>query len=290
MAKTLFDCKAYWDDPWVQDLDGDEERLYHFYLTSPCLDKSGVYKQTERSVEFYVRGLGLERIREITAKFTEAKKVIRCKEWIIVPDSLKNQNYGGNTKIAISVIEYLKKIPDEVFEALRGCDYPLDLSAIRPPKKTNTENSCQSSATDGLSIGHTWPTDEYNLTEFNLNSTQSNADAEKLSSHFIKLWQSTPEVFNFLSAIKRPKEWIAFWASSTLTIADIDVRVANFIAGVKSGEIQRRYVPSSPDAFALNGWFVRCAEPYKKKNSRIANDIIDDPSQYFTEVEYEQGQ
>jgi hypothetical protein len=133
-TNTLFDGDAYWNDSWVQELDGDEERLYHFYITSPNLDKSGVYKQTERSVEFYVRGLGAERIREITEKFAKAKKVIRCGEWIIVPTSLKHQNYRNLPNVTASIVEYLKKLPDEVFEVLRECKYPLDLNAIRQPK------------------------------------------------------------------------------------------------------------------------------------------------------------
>jgi hypothetical protein len=181
MAKnTLFDGDAYWNDSWVQDLDGDEERLYHFYITSPNLDKSGVYKQTERSVEFYVHGLGLERIREITEKFAKAKKVIRCGEWIIVPTSLKHQNYRNNAKVVSSITEYLKTIPDEVFEELRKCDYPLDLDAIIPPKKVKTDDPSSSiddlsSKTDDLSM--TYPcviddlplkTDEFNLIQSNL--------------------------------------------------------------------------------------------------------------------------
>jgi hypothetical protein len=295
MAKnTLFDGDAYWNDVWVQELDGDEERLYHFYITSPNLDKSGVYKQSERSVEFYVRGLGMDRIREITEKFAKAKKVIRCGEWIIVPTSLKHQNYRNNQKVIASIADYLKKIPDEVFEALRECDYPMDLNAIKPPK---------TSKTDDLSMTYPCPTDdlplktdesnliesnsiESNLTESNI--IQGNTDADTLSSHFIERWQRNANVFNCLARLKRPADWNAFWEQNTMTLEQIDLAIDNFIEGVKSGAIERRFIPASPDGFVLNGWIARSLSQFKKQGQgqRIANDQVDtdDTSQYFREA------
>jgi hypothetical protein len=315
MAKnTLFDGDAYWNDSWVQELDGDEERLYHFYITSPNLDKSGVYKQPERLVEFYVHGLGMKRIREITEKFAKAKKVIRCGEWIIVPTSLKHQNYRNNQKIIASIIDYLKKIPDEVFEALRECDYPLDLNAIKPPKNVKTGNPFPttddtSPKTDDLSM--TYPcstddlspkTDEFNLiesnstkfnsieSEFNINSIQDirQETPETLSSHFIRRWQQNADVFNCIARLKQPKDWQAFWEQNTMTLEQTDLAIDNFIAGVKSGAVDRRFIPSSPDTFVLNGWLQRSAEPFKKqgKGQRIANDNVadDDIDKYFREA------
>jgi hypothetical protein len=306
MAKnTLFDGDAYWNDVWVQELDGDEERLYHFYITSPNLDKSGVYKQSERSVEFYVRGLGLERIREITEKFAKAKKVIRCGEWIIVPTSLKHQNYRNNQKVIASITDYLKKIPDEVFEELRKCDYPLDLNTIKPPK--NAKNDDLPLKTDDPSMTYPCPTDdpplktdesnliesnsiESNLTESNINLIQGNADADTLSTHFIQRWQQNANVFNCLARLKRPADWNAFWEQNTMTLEQINLAIDNFIEGVKSGAIERRFIPASPDGFVLNGWITRSLDQFKKQGQaqgqRIANDSApdDDISKYFREA------
>jgi hypothetical protein len=190
-TNTLFDGDAYWNDSWVQELDGDEERLYHFYITSPNLDKSGVYKQTERSVEFYVHGLGMERIREITEKFAKAKKVIRCGEWIIVPTSLKHQSYRNNTKILTSIVEYLKKLPEEVFEALRECNYPIDLNRIRPPKQPKTDDP-------------SLKTDEFNIIQ--LNSTESNSIESEFninsSGECLFLFYETPKI-SFETILKK---------------------------------------------------------------------------------------
>jgi hypothetical protein len=304
---TLFDGDAYWNDSWVQELDGDEERLYHFYITSPNLDKSGVYKQTERSVEFYVRGIGIEKIREITAKFAKAKKVIRCGEWIIVPSSLKHQNYRNLPKVVNSITEYLKKLPEEVFEALRDCDYPIDLDKIRSkrhheaeclPIDMSKEAEClpidiaqNSENTECLS--ETLP--EFNSIKFNsiqselniteLNPTQSNADAKKLSSHFIQRWQAAANVFNCLARLKRPTDWQAFWEQNTMTLEQIDLAIDNFIEGVKTGAIERRFIPSSPDGFVLNGWITRSLSQFKKQGQRIGNDsAAEDLNKYFREA------
>jgi hypothetical protein len=210
MAKnTLFNGDAYWNDSWVQELDGDEERLYHFYITSPNLDKSGVYKQPERLVEFYVRGLGIEKIREITEKFSKAKKVIRCGEWIIVPTSLKHQTYQNNHRVIASVIDYLKKIPDEVFEALRECDYPLDLNAIRPPKNVKTDKPYP--AADSLSQkpdSLSQKPDESNLIKSNL--TESNINLTLVDSSSRE--EKPPPVEN-LWKTNQPTA-IKFWKSS----------------------------------------------------------------------------
>ncbi|GMO64459.1 MAG: hypothetical protein Ta2A_12020 [Treponemataceae bacterium] len=293
-ANTLFNGDAYWNDSWVQELDGDEERLYHFYITSPALDKSGVYKQTERAVEFYVRGLGIERIREITEKFAKAKKVIRCGEWIIVPSSLKHQNYKNLPTVVSSITEHLKKLPDEVFEALRECDYPFDLDAIKPKNHIDYTEPTHSLPIDYTEPTHSLPQTrrEFNLIqsnlkeleiELNINPIQRNDDAaaKKLSAHFLQLWQQGHGVFNITAGLKRPKDWSAFWETCIYSEAEIDIRVKNFIDGVKSGAIERKYVPRSPDTFVLNSWLETSAEPFKKPDKKIANDSGIDTSKYF---------
>jgi hypothetical protein len=306
-TNTLFDGDAYWNDSWVQELDGDEERLYHFYITSPLLDKSGVYKQTERSVEFYVRGLGLEKIREITEKFAKAKKVIRCGEWIIVPNSLKHQNYRNLPKVIASISDYLKELPDDVFEALRECDYPLDLNAVRPQKQVKTDRL--SEETDSLSIDYAMSIDRHDVetdslpvykaesnsiqsnriqSEFNINSSADKDSPEALSSHFIERWQQNAGIFNSLARLKRPADWQSFWDQNTMAREQIDLALDNFIEGVKAGAVERRFIPSSPDGFVLNGWITRSLSQFKSQGQgrRIANDQVDadDISRYFREA------
>jgi hypothetical protein len=91
--------------------------------------------------------------------------------------------------------------------------------------------------------------------------------------------------------LKQPAEWKAFWKKNTLTLEQIDFAIDNFLEGVKTGAIERVYIPRSPDGFVINGWLQICMEPIKKKkgqgqSQRMANDSAkdDDISKYFTEV------
>jgi hypothetical protein len=111
----------------------------------------------------------LDRIREITDKFAKAKKVIRCGEWIIVPTTLKHQKYTVNKNVVDSIIEHLTAVPEEVFEALRGCGYPLDLNAIRPKKRSP-------SPTPGEPLPSPSPTPGENLIELNLIESKFNKE------------------------------------------------------------------------------------------------------------------
>jgi len=69
-----------------------------------------------------------------------------------------------------------------------------------------------------------------------------------------------------------------------MTMEQIDHALDNYIEGVRTGAIERKYIPSSPDGFVLNGHLARSMEPYKKPGQRIANDDVDDVSQYFREA------
>jgi hypothetical protein len=110
--------------------------------------------------------------------------------------------------------------------------------------------------------------------------------SQKLPEYFLRIWQQNSDVFNFTAKIKNQQEWEAFLQSCTLTEKDLDIRVANFVAGVKSGAIERRFIPASPDAFVLRGHLQRSADPFKKPGQHISNDNVDeDVSKYFREAD-----
>jgi hypothetical protein len=107
---------------------------------------------------------------------------------------------------------------------------------------------------------------------------------ETLPEYFIRRWQQTPDVFNCLARLKKPNDWDAFWEQNAMTMKQIDLALNNYIEGLRTGAIERKYIPSSPDGFVLNGHLARSIEPYKKPNQRIANDSIpvDEASKYFS--------
>jgi len=127
-----------------------------------------------------------------------------------------------------------------------------------------------------------------NIMQNNHNQKRSEAEAsKKLSEYFLRVWQQNSDVFNFTAKIKNQKDWDAFWKACTYSENDIDNRMGNYISGVKSRDIERRFIPASPDSFVLGGWLQKSAEPFNKSKHRIANDNTtdDDVSEYFTEIE-----
>jgi len=121
-----------------------------------------------------------------------------------------------------------------------------------------------------------------------LNKVRCNSNKE-LSEYFIRIWKQNPDVFNFTAKIKDQRAWEEFWKTCTYSESDIDKRMANYVSAVKGGDIDRRYIPTSPDSFVLNGWLQKSEKPFNKQKHRIANDYVDkdDISTYFTEIDDE---
>jgi hypothetical protein len=100
-------------------------------------------------------------------------------------------------------------------------------------------------------------------------SVSENPETKKPDSpaeHFMYLWQHNGDVFNALASFKKPNEWNAFWARSAITIEQIDRAITNFIEAIKSGAMERRFVPANPDTFVLNGWILKSQDPYRKQS------------------------
>jgi len=110
--------------------------------------------------------------------------------------------------------------------------------------------------------------------------------SQELSEYFICIWKRNSDVFNFTAKIKNQHEWESFWKACTYSVSDIDNRMENYISGVRRGDIDRRYIPVSPDSFVLNGWLQKSEKPFNKQKHRIANDNMtdDDINKYFTEI------
>jgi hypothetical protein len=92
------------------------------------------------------------------------------------------------------------------------------------------------------------------------------SESEILKKHFIKLWQENSDVFNSFSRLHYPKDFDGWWEKSHVTTEMIDLAVKNVADAVKSGALERRFVPGSPDKFVLNGWIHRSQEPYALKS------------------------
>jgi hypothetical protein len=118
---------------------------------------------------------------------------------------------------------------------------------------------------------------------------QSTENSKKLSDHFLHIWKQNSDVFNLSAKIKSQQDWESFWKTCNYSGSDIDTMMKNYIGGVKNGDIERRFIPRSPDVFVKNGHLQTSVEPYnyKKSKHRIANDYVDedDLGEYFTEAD-----
>ena len=276
MATQRYIATSFWDDPWIVSLDPLEQFLYLYFLTNPLTNIAGVYQISMRRMVSDTK-LDEEEIRRIIIKFEGAGKAYYYKEgFIVLPNWPKHQKWQVRKKIEAGIRICLEKLNPDLILFLKkiGYKYPIDTLSVG-------DNS--------VSIEHEYPRN-YSESDSDIDidpefDIDTNSDtAQKLSAHFLHLWQHNGDIFNFLSRIQKPNDWEAFWKSCTLSEKDLDIRVKNFVDGVKSGAIERRFIPASPDAFVLRGHLQRSAEPYKKQGKTISNDNVDDTSQYFREV------
>ena len=96
----------------------------------------------------------------------------------------------------------------------------------------------------------------------NVNKNNNDNEREKL---FVSLWQKNGDVFNAFARLDQPNEWRNFWDRCNFSPQHIETAVNNVVNAVKSGLLQRRYIPSTPDKFVLNDWFNRGLDDFKPK-------------------------
>jgi hypothetical protein len=80
-------------------------------------------------------------------------------------------------------------------------------------------------------------------------------DPQKMFLHY---WQHAPDIFNITARIGSPKEWENYWKTAPPNCEQVKTAMENFIADVRCGAIELRYVPKKPDRFVLNGWIITC--------------------------------
>jgi hypothetical protein len=283
MATQRYISTSFWDDPWIRKLTKDERYLYLYFLTNPLTNIAGIYQIGIDRIAFDT-GFTEKEALDIIKRFEEAGKAYYYhEEFMVLPTWPKHQKWEKHSKINAGIKACIEKLNPDLVSFLKyiGYRYPMDSLSI-----------AYTDDTDRVSIPYGYPRN-YSDTDIDIDldidpDIDTNAEtAKKLSSHFIQRWQQNADVFNCLAGLKRPKDWNAFWERNTMTMKQIDLAIDNFIAGVKSGAIERRFVPSSPDGFVINGWLQRSAEPFKKQgqSQRIANDSeADDIGKYFREA------
>ncbi|GHV78579.1 hypothetical protein AGMMS49944_03700 [Spirochaetia bacterium] len=132
---------------------------------------------------------------------------------------------------------------------------------------------------------HTPFVENQQLQNTQVESTEEQNTHSNLDLYFISLWQSEPTVVNCMARLKSPNDWAEYWRLYQGTREDIKRSWDNFIAGVKTGVIERRFVPANPDTFILGDGLNRYRDPPQKKaGPKIGKDSVDDVSQFFKGV------
>jgi hypothetical protein len=265
---TAFNGDAFWNDGYVQELDMAETAVYFHYITSPRLENSGVFKEGQRMVGFYVK-TGIETVKDADAKLEKDGKIYRIGEWVIVPSSLKHQKFDRSPNMIKGIYEQLKTAPAEVLKKLRECGYVLDLAPVFPGGEPDGPPNPSETLPEPLpNPGGTHPL--YSDQDIDKDLDQDiNSRAEKSGEKlFICLWQKNSDIFNFAARIENPEEWAAFWEKCPYPPDDIKRRMQNFIDGVKNGSIEKRFVPRTPDRFVLKGHLTASDAPYEKNGNR----------------------
>ncbi|MDR1902362.1 MAG: hypothetical protein LBQ88_08805 [Treponema sp.] len=273
---TAFNSDAFLNDGYVQELDMAETAVYFHYITSPRLENSGVFKEGQRMVSFYVK-TDIDTVKKADEKLEKDGKIYRIGEWVIVPSSLKHQKFDKSPNMIKGIYEQLKTAPVEVLKRLRRCGYILDLSPVlsaesdTPPNPSDTlpEPLPNPTETPPLYIDSDKDSDKEYI---NLQPpSPENLDLKTSKKVFLRIWQQNMEIFNFAARIEKPKEWAAFWEKCPYPPDDIKRRMQNYIDGVKSGEIPKHYIPRTPDRFVLKGHLNTSDQPYKKDEKRSGN-------------------
>jgi hypothetical protein len=309
LTKQRYISTSIWSDDWFDSLSEREKLVYFYLLTNEHTNPAGVYQCTLKNVRLEI-GLNREEIERIMAKFAAAGKAFYYNNYIIIPKWLKHQKIKERSGLFLGMVKVLKALPAElkVFISDRHhYDYDvspyigtLSIPSGDPPPENDTP-SLDPPPEDGAETGEhppeSTPQKAHDL-DLDLDSDlDSDLDfdfdkdihlqenQETLSQHFIQRWQHEPDVFNSLSRIKAPNDWKAFWEQNTMTLEQIDLAIDNFTEGIRSGAIERRFIPSSPDGFVLNGGIQRNLTPSGKQKHRIENDnAVDDPNKYFREA------
>jgi len=88
MSKQRYVQDSFWTDPYVEKLSPDYKLVFLYLLTNPQCNIAGVYEARAKRIA-YETGYDIEVIENILRKFSDDKKIIQYKDWIIIINHIK---------------------------------------------------------------------------------------------------------------------------------------------------------------------------------------------------------
>ena len=254
MSTQRYISTSFWDDEWVQSLNLTNKALYLYLLTNTLTNIAGVYKISTRRISFDT-GLEEKEVINILNIFIQAGKVYRINEYIILPNWTKHQKWETRTSIKAGIEKIFNSLPPEVLKLAKNVCYYLK-TLEEPPLPSTPPPEPEASP----------PLPSYLDSDLNLDKDiDINSDPPSGEKLFISLWQKNGDVFNAFARLDQPNEWRNFWDKCNFSPQHIETAVNNVVNAVKSGLLQRRFIPSTPDKFVLHDWFNRGLDDFKPK-------------------------
>jgi hypothetical protein len=127
MSRHSYISTTFWADRWIQSLDPSEKYVFLYLMTNGMTNISGVYKISDKQISFDT-GYNQDAIRGIIHKFSEAGKVYRMDEYIILTSWPKHQNWKTKDSIRVGIEKELNSLSDDElrYVYLSGYKFPMD--------------------------------------------------------------------------------------------------------------------------------------------------------------------
>ena len=111
MAKLRSVSTSFWSDPFIEDLSPSEKLLYLYLITNERTNMLGVYELSIKKMAFET-GLDKSSVDKALKKFSKDGKVVYSKNYVLLLNFAKHQNY--NTNMKKSAIDVYNNLPKEL--------------------------------------------------------------------------------------------------------------------------------------------------------------------------------
>jgi len=119
MSKLRSVSTAFWSDPFIEELSPSEKLLYLYLITNEKTNMLGIYESSFKKISFET-GIPIKTIEEAFKRFETLSKVKYIKNYVIMVNFMKHQNF--NTNMMKSAIDIYHNLPNELKDSILVID------------------------------------------------------------------------------------------------------------------------------------------------------------------------
>jgi hypothetical protein len=137
MQKNRYINTRFWDDDYIGDLAPLEKLMFLYLLTNSCTNILGIYEITDKRISFDT-GIQRQDVKAIMDKFASDGKVKRIKDYVVMINFAKHQEYKGT--LYNGALRVYGSLPSHVIDDQDVADikYYLDTLSIPYPYPIDT--------------------------------------------------------------------------------------------------------------------------------------------------------